>query len=202
MEQLANGNYPGREDREEGESLMFFNQKQAIYISNPGASQGVVKGAEDNGFELGVVLAPKGPSSFETPPRRAFIPYANTYGVYSKTKYPQEAFDLMVRVTSNEAQKWLTMQTGKQPGSKLDLWYDPDIVAKFPWFPKVADLMKECTDAFSMPANSRYNEWKDVGDNEISPLVFGEVDYNDANINQVSDHLQEVLDLPMPSSMT
>ena len=200
-EQLANGNYPGREDREEGETLMFFNQKQAILISNPGASQGMVKGAADNGFELGVVLCPKGPSAFENPPRRAFIPYANTFGCYSKTKYPREAFGLIARVTSVESMKWLCLTTGKQPGALLDTWYEPEIVEKFPWFPKCADLMKECTDHFSMPGNTRYNEWKDVGDNEISPLVFGEVEYNDANINQVNDHLQEVLDLPMPSSM-
>jgi ABC-type glycerol-3-phosphate transport system substrate-binding protein len=177
---------------------MFFGGKQATYISNPGASQGIVAGSEEHKIDLGVCLAPKGPSAFETPPRRAFTPYANTNGVYAKTKHPQEAFDLMVRVTSNEAQKWLTMETGKQPGSQLDLWYDPDIVARFPWFPKVADLMKDCKDWFGMPGNTRYNEWKDVGDNEISPLVFGEVEYTDANVQQVNAHLQEILDLPMP----
>lgn len=200
-EQLANGNYPGREARAEGESLMFLTQKQAITINNPGASQGMVPGAVENGFELGVVLAPKGPSSFETPPRRAFIPYANTNGVYARTEHPQEAFDLMIRVTSNEAQKWFTLETGKQPGSQLDLWYDPDIVARYPWFAKVADLMKECTDAFSMPANTRFNEWRDVGEAEIPPLVFDEVEYNDVNIQQVSDHLQEIIDLPIPGSL-
>jgi len=201
MEQLANGNYPGREDSAEGEMQMFLNQKQATYISNPGASQGMVKGAEEQGFELGVVLAPKGPSCFETPPRRAFIPYANTYGVYAKTQYPKEAFGLMIRVTSTECQKWLTMQTGKQPGAQLELWYDPEIVEKFPWFPKVADLMKDCTDVFPVPSNSRYNEWRDVGANEIPALVYGEIEYNDANVQTISDHLQEVHDMPFPGSM-
>jgi len=198
IEQLKNGNWPGREDSAEGETKMFLAGKQAILISNPGASQGMVAGCKENGIELGVCLAPKGPSCFETPPRRAFIPYSNTYGIWAKTKYPKETFGLLLRVTSVEAQKWLTMQTGKQPGARLATWYDADIVAKFPWFPKVADLMKECTDAFSMPGNTRYNEWKDVGDNEIKPIVYGDVEYNDANVQTVNDHLQEILDLPMP----
>jgi ABC-type glycerol-3-phosphate transport system substrate-binding protein len=197
-DQLANGNFPGREDAAEGEEKMFFAGKQAIRISNPGASNGIVQGSEANGIDLMVVLCPKGPSAFETPPRRAFIPYANTFGVYSKTKYPKEAFGLIVRVTSVESFKWRTMNYGAQPGALLDTWYDPEIVAKFPWFPKCADVMKTTTDAFSMPANTRYNEWVGVGANEIPPLVYGEVPYNTANIQAVSDHLQEIIDLPTP----
>ncbi len=92
---------------------------------------------------------------------------------------------------------WLCLTTGKQPGALLDTWYDPEVVAKFPWFPKCADLMKTITDAFAMPANTRYNEWRDVGNNEIPPLVYGDIEYNDANVQAVSDHLQEVIDLPM-----
>lgn len=199
-EQLANGNFPGRDDAAEGEATMFFSQKQAILISNPGASQGMVQGAADNGYELGVFLAPKGVSAFETPPRRGFGPYANCFSIYAKTKYPKEAFGLMLRVLSVESFKWICMTSGRQPGALLDTWYEPEVVAKFPWFPKVADVMKACKEPYPMPANTRYSEWQDVGENEIQPLIYGEVEYNQANVELVNAHLQEILDLPLPEA--
>lgn len=199
-EQLANGNFPGREDAAEGDIPMFFSQKQACVISNPGASEGMVQGAADNGFELGVFLAPKGPSAQETPPRRGFGPYANCFSVYAKTKYPSEAFGLMLRVLSVESFRWINEQTGRQPGALLDTWYDPEVAGRYPWFPKVADIMKACREPYPIPGNTRYTEWQDVGDNEIQPLIYGEVEYTQANIDLVNDHLQEILDLPMPGA--
>ena len=200
-EMLARGLWPGREDIAEGQFALFMAGKQAIYISNPGASQGMSAGAAENNIDMGVVIYPKGPAAKENPPRIGFCPYANTFGVYSKTKYPREAFGLIKRVTSVESMKWLCLTTGKQPGALLDTWYDPEVNAKFPWFAKTADVMKGITDHFAMPANTRYQEWRDVGANEIPPLVFGDVEYNQANVQAVSDHLQEILDLPMPGGL-
>lgn len=199
IDQLKAKNLPTRDDQAEGLMQLFLNGKLATYTSNPGASQGMAKGAAEKGIDMGVVLAPKGPSASATPPQRGFCPYANTMGVYSKTKYPKEAFGLIARVTSIECMKWLCLTTGKQPGALLDTWYEPEVVAKFPWFPKCADLMKTIIDAFAMPANTRYNEWRDVGNNEIQALVYGDMEYNDANVQTINDHLQEVLDLSSPS---
>jgi ABC-type glycerol-3-phosphate transport system substrate-binding protein len=201
-DQLKNGNYPGREDSAEGETKMFYSNKQAILISNPGAWTGMVSGAQQNKINLGVCLAPKGPSCFEATPRRAFIPYTAWYGVYAKSKAPQEAFNMILKLTSVECMKWMNKTNGKQPGARLEVWYDPDIVATSPYFPKVADLMKACTDVYPIPGNTRYNEWRDVGVNEIPPLIFGNVEYNKANVQKVNEHLQEVMDLPMPKAAT
>jgi len=200
IEQLASKAIPTREDQAEGLMQMFLNQKLATYTSNPGASQGMSKGAEENNIDMGVVLSPKGPSASLNPPQRGFCPYANTFGAYSKTKYPREAFGLIARVTSEECMKWLSLTTGKQPGALLTTWYDSEVVEKFPWFPKCADVMKTITDAFACPANTRYNEWRDVGNNEIPAIVYGDVEYTDANVQAVNDHMQEVLDLPMPGA--
>jgi ABC-type glycerol-3-phosphate transport system substrate-binding protein len=200
MEQLKNGNFPGREDAAEGALKMFLGGKMALNINNPGASEGMVKGAAENGFELGVVLYPKGPSAMETPPRYGFCPYANCKAVSAQTKYPKETFDLMLRVLSNESFKWLNAQTGKQPGALLETWYDPDVAGKFPWFPKCADVMKACPPYYPVPANTRYKEWSDVGENEIQPLLYGDVPYTQANIDQINAHLQEIIDLPLPGA--
>ena len=43
-------------------------------------------------------------------------------------------------------------------------------------------------------------EHRDIGNNEIPPLIYGDKELNDANINTVNDHLQEILDLPDPKS--
>ena len=199
-DQVKNGNYPGREEGAEGENKMFFGGKQAMIISNPGATTGMLAGAAANKINLKMCLAPKGPSAFETPPRRAFIGYANCEGINAKTKYPNEAFGLLTRVTSVEAMKWIVLTKGSQPGAVLDSWTDPEIVAKYPIFPKVAELLKQYKDVFPVPGNTRYIEHRDIGNNEIPPLIYGDKELNDANINTVNDHLQEILDLPEPKS--
>jgi ABC-type glycerol-3-phosphate transport system substrate-binding protein len=199
-DQVKNKNYPTREAGAEGENKMFFGGKQAMIISNPGATTGMLAGAEANKINMGMCLAPKGPSAMENPPRRAFIPYANCECIAKGSKYPKETFGMLVRCTSVEALKWIVLTKGSQPGAVLDSWTDPEVVAKYPIFPKVAELMKACTDIFPVPANTRYIEWRDIGNNEIPPLIYGDVEFNDANLNAVNDHLQEIIDQPEPKS--
>ena len=103
---------PSREEAAEGENKMFFGGKQAILISNPGATTGMLTGAEANKINMGMCLAPKGPSAMETPPRRAFIPYANCMGIAKGTKYPNETFGLLQAVTSVDAMKWIVLEQG------------------------------------------------------------------------------------------
>ena len=197
-EQLANGNYPRREDAVEGTRQMFLGEKMATELSNPSASTGMIQGCEGAGIELGVVLYPRGESTKETPPRYGFCPYANSFAISASTKYPKEAFGLMTRVLSVESFKWLNGHSGKQPGAMIETWYDPEINAKYPWFAKCMDVMKVAPPYYPVPANTRYLEWQDVGDNEIQPLIFGDVDNSQANIDTVNEHLQEILDLPLP----
>ncbi|MBC7235416.1 MAG: extracellular solute-binding protein [Chloroflexi bacterium] len=199
MNGLKEGVFPGREDRAEGAFKMFMAGKIPSWTSNPGSSSGVVQGAQENNIDLGVVIGPKGPG-YEKHGTMIYTPYTNTFGAYAKTKYPQEAFDLMKMVSSKECMIWLCLTTGKQPGAELDAWRDPRVAAKFPWFPKMADLLEDSIGKswFPMPWNTRYWEWRDVGDNEIAPIIFGEVPYNQANIDAVTAHTQAVLDLPRP----
>ena len=202
MNGVSSGVMPGREDQAEGAFQMFMAGKVCSRTSNPGASNGMVAGAEENGIDMGVVLGPKGPVCETAPaagPCMVHSPYTNTFGVYSGTKHPQEAFDVLKMVASVESMVWLCLETGKQPGAQLDSWRDPRIAEKFPWFPKVAQILEDESNAwFPMPWNTRYWEWRDVGDNEISALVYGDVPYNQANIDAITDHTQMVLDLPRP----
>ncbi len=199
---IARGLWPSRDDLAEGAFQIFMAGRMAVLTSNPGWSQGAKAGAEEHGIDLGVVIYPKGPAAFENPPRIGFSPYANTMGIYSKTKYPRETFGLMMRVASSEAFLWLNETTGSSLGAKLDAWRDPGVNEKYPWFAKTADVMEQIDDMFPCPDNTRYAEWRDVGNNEIPPLVWGDVEYNQANIEMVNDNLQEILDLPMPAGIS
>jgi len=51
-----------------------------------------------------------------------------------------------------------------------------------------------------VPANTRYSEYENVGNNEIQPLIYGDVDYTQANIDIVTTHLQDIIDLPLPGA--
>jgi ABC-type glycerol-3-phosphate transport system substrate-binding protein len=199
MDLLDRGVFPGREDQAEGGFNMFMAGKTAFLTSNPGTSQGMVAGAQDNNIDMGVVIGPKG-KDIEKHGTIVHSPYTNTFGCYAKTKYPQEAFELIKTVASKESMVWLCLQTGKQPGADLDAWRDPQIAAKFPWFPKVADILEDSIGKawFPQPWNTRYAEWKDVGANEIPAIVYGDIPYNQANIDAVTAHSQEILDLPRP----
>ena len=199
MDLLEAGVLPGREDQAEGAFNMFMAEKAACWCSNPGASQGMVQGSKDNNIDMGVVIGPIG-KDMEKHGTMVHSPYTNTFGVFTDTKYPQESFDLMKMVSSKESMVWLCLETGKQPGAELDAWRDPQIAAKFPWFPKVADILEQSIGKawFPMPANTRYTEWRDVGTNEIPALVYGDVAYNQANIDAITAHSQEILDLPSP----
>ena len=199
---IARGLWPSRDDLAEGSFQIFMAGRMAVLTSNPGWSQGAKAGAEENDIDLGVVIYPKGPAAFENPPRIGFCPYANTMGIYSKTKYPRETFGLMMRVASSESFLWLNETTGSSLGAKLDAWRDPKVNEKYPWFAKTADVMEQIDDMFACPDNTRYAEWRDVGNNEIPPLVWGDVEYNQANIQAVNDNLQEILDLPMPAGLS
>jgi hypothetical protein len=193
------GIYAGREDAAEGDFNMFMAQKTPYLCSNPGASQGMVAGAAENGIDMGVVIGPKG-KDIEKFGTMVHSPYTNTFGCYAKTKYPQESFDLIRTVAGKESMVWLCLETGKQPGAELDAWRDPQIAAKFPWFPKVADILQDSIGKawFPQPWNTRYAEWIDIGSNEIPPLIYDDIPYNQANIDAVTSHCQEILDLPRP----
>ena len=204
MQGIEDGYFPGRGDAEEGAFKMFMAGKLPSRTSNPGASTGMVQGAEENDIDMGVVLGPCGPSCEPPMDTYVFSPYCNTFGVSSQTEYPEEAFELIRMVTSKESMVWLCLQIGKQPGAMLDAWRDPKIAEKFPWFPKVADVLEESEEKgnayFPVPANTRYGEWRNTGDNEIPPLIYGDIQYNQSNIDMINDRLQEIIDLPAPKA--
>ena len=189
--------YPSRQDLQGTDANSLFAAGKLFSLtSNPGAYGGLDK-AVGGKFQVGTVLAPKGPSAFEPTPRRAFIPYANRHGAYSKTKYPEQAYDLLVRTTGFECMKWLTLNTGKQPGN-LKAWRDPEILKMRPIYKDVADLMAKCTDVFPVPWNTRYVEYKDQADPGIQALAYGETPYSEQALSQLQTKLQEIVNLPRP----
>jgi hypothetical protein len=189
--------YPGSQDVQgTSATAMFAAGKMLTRTSNPGEYGGLDK-AVGGKFQVGTVLAPRGPSAFENPPRRAFGPYANRHSVSAKTQYREESYGLLVRVTGYECMKWLVLNIGKQPGI-LTAWRDPEVLKIRPIFGKVADLMLKTTDVFAMPWNTRYPEYADRGSNELAPVQYGDKPYSEAAMAEIQRKLQEIVDLPRP----
>ncbi len=189
--------FPSREDATEGANKMFVTGFLASYITNAGLPGSAKEGIGD-AFEFDFVLLPKGPLCKTTSPCRGFSPYANAIWSSSQTKYPDLAFGMQARVTSAECAKWSVFNLGRQPGSDLSVWRDPEVLKLYPVWGKVADLMENPAGQFPMPANLRYLEYMDVGNAEYGKLGYGDVEYNEANVAAAEKKVQAVLDLPKP----
>ena len=88
-DQVKNKNYPKREEAAEGETKMFFGGKQATLISNPGATTGMLTGAAANKINMGMCLAPRGPSAMENSPAPRVHPLRQLHGYRQGHQVPQ-----------------------------------------------------------------------------------------------------------------
>ena len=197
MRAIKEGWFASRTDVTEGTTKAFVTQVLGSMIGNAGWAGSAKEGVGD-AFEYDYALLPQGPLCKGTSPCRGFAPYANAIWSSSQTKYPDLAFGMQARVTSAECSKWSVFNLGRQPGSDLSVWRDPEVLAVYPIWGKIADLMENPAGQFPMPANMRYLEYQDVGNAEYAKLGYGDVDYNEANVAAAENKVQVVLDLPMP----
>ena len=186
-----------RMDTQGTSTTALFGAGKLFSFTNQPAEFASVDTAVNGKFEVGAVIVPKGASTTENPPRRGFGPYANRHAAWAKTRFPEDAYGVLVKITGYECMKWMVMKTGKQPGI-LTAWRDPEILAKRPLFKDIADLMAKCTDVFPVPWNTRYQEFVDRGDNELQAIEFGEKPYSVDAIAEIERKLQEIVNLPRP----
>lgn len=197
MRMIKEGYWAGREDVTEGANKMFVTGGLASYVTNASMAGSAKEGIGD-AFEYDFVLLPKGPLCEDTSPCRGFAPYANAIWSSSQTEYPDLAFGMQAMVTSPECAKWSVYNLGRNPGSDMSVWRDPEILKDYPVWGKIADLMESPAGQFPMPDNLRYMEYWDVGNAEYGALGYGDVEYNEANVMEAQTKVQEILDLPRP----
>lgn len=124
-------------------------------------------------FKWGVVLGPTGPKGL-----RGFDSFASIWNIYSKTKVPQQAYGLMMALTSKEAATW-AVHNDDQPPARVSVWKDPQLNKDNNIFERVANWVSDGKDQgpFPIPSNLRYSELQDKWANLSPALFYGEVDF-------------------------
>jgi hypothetical protein len=123
--------------------------------------------------------------------------------VYGKTKYPDESWGLCKMLSSFEISKWTAVSDAHMtPGAIIDAWHDPEVWEACPPYKNCAlgwDTLKpEQFGNMGVAYNTRRQEFDDQHDAEWQKMMYGEMEYNKANIDKLHAELQAILDKPLP----
>src|SRR6185312_13442374 len=109
-------------------------------------------------FKWDVALFPKSMDG-----QRGYEGFVVMWSVYSKSKQPDTAFDLVALQTSKDVGIWSVLNDGYQPSARKSVWADSQVQAVSPIFQRTLSWMSDGTDQgpFPMPDNLRYSELED-----------------------------------------
>jgi ABC-type glycerol-3-phosphate transport system substrate-binding protein len=114
-------------------------------------------------FKMDAVLIPK----LQTVPKRGSQGHIDMWGMFSRTKYKDEAWQLLKWMTNKDTGLALFGEIGL-PGARVDNWSDPQIVNR-PMFKVFKDFVdKEGVGLLALPYNLRMLEWS----NTMVPKAF------------------------------
>jgi multiple sugar transport system substrate-binding protein len=177
-------------------------QAQAASIAFPAGQvalhadgvQGVIadKAAIGTKFKWGAVLGPTGPGGLRG--RDGFV---TMYNMAARSKYPQQAYDLMMFMTSKDTALWAMPNQG-QPSARQSVWNSPEVKAVNDIFPRAAAWMADPKDKgpFPMPANLRFSELQDKFANLSTALFYGKVSFA-AGMKAMQDACQQIVAEPI-----
>src|SRR5207249_3399596 len=145
-------------------------------------------------FKWDGVLFPKGPTG-----KRGFEGFVVIWSIFSGSKQPDTAFDLVTLETSKDVGVWSVLNDGYQPSARKSVWADPQVKAVSPIFERTLNWMGNGTDQgpFPMPDNLRYSELEDKYENISYPMWYGETAFQDG-LKQTQEACQAIMDLPRP----
>lgn len=90
-------------------------------------------------------------------------------GIAKSSRHPEEAWKAVQYLTSREAQRKFILQEGYVP-SRPELFTDPEIVAKFPHFPELAEVVQK---AVLRPPIAQYAQASDILQRYLSAALIG-----------------------------
>ncbi len=90
-------------------------------------------------------------------------------GISQTTKYPEQAWRVIQFFASEYAQKKLTLETGYAPTWR-SLYHDPQIVAKYPHYPKLLEVMEQTV---LRPPLAQYAQASDILQRYLSAALTG-----------------------------
>jgi multiple sugar transport system substrate-binding protein len=146
-------------------------------------------------FKMDAVLIPKGPSG-----KRGSQGHVDMWGMFSKTKYKDEAWQLLKWMTNKDTGLALFAEVGL-PGARVDNWADPQVAAK-PMFKVFKDFVeKEGVGLVALPYNLRMLEFT----NTLIPKSFEQLWTSppqsvDQAIAAAMGPVQTFLDQPRPAA--
>ncbi|MBX6773005.1 MAG: extracellular solute-binding protein [Chloroflexi bacterium] len=144
-----------------------------------------------NKFKWGVVLGPTGPEGL-----RGYDSFAALWSIYIKSKFPEQAYDLILYLTSRDTALYALMKDGQVP-ARISVWRDPEANKETDIFKRVADWISDgkSKGPFPIPDNLRYTELETAFENNAFPMFYGEVDFA-TGLQKTQEACQKVMDQP------
>lgn len=144
-------------------------------------------------FKIDCVLLPKGPTG-----KRGSQGHVDMWGMYSKTKYRDEAWELHKWFGNKDtAMRLAGLDQAGIPGARPDAWNDPQVVNR-PMFKVFKDFVeKEGPDVLALPWNLRMLDWQRLNERLLDPIWTGTQPVNQL-VSSIMGELQTFLDQPRP----
>ncbi len=92
-------------------------------------------------------------------------------GIAKSTKHPEEAWKAIQYFTSEQAQRQFILSAGYVP-SRRSLFTDPEIVAKFPYYPKLLEIEDK---AILRPPIAQYDQASDILQRYLSAALTNRI---------------------------
>ena len=141
-------------------------------------------------FEWDIVLAPKGPDGL-----RGYEIFVTQYMIYSGTKYPEKAYDLLCYLTSKETAMYAFVSQGQSP-ARVSVMNSPEAAEMHSIWKRVGDWMADGVNRgpFPMPWNLRFAELHDVYNNNSQAMWYGDTPFEEA-AQILQDECQKIMEL-------
>ncbi len=177
-------------NRAESEGLSFPTGTMATSLLGTYAVRSLDETIADR-FKYDIRLFPNGPDS-----PRGYQAFVECFSVAAQSKYPNEAFDLVVAETSTQTGIDSVLNSSNQPTARKSVWEAPEVSSILhPIFQDALDWMSNEPGPFPHPSNLRFQELQDTWANTSSELFYGEVPFEEG-LQAVQDACQEIMQLP------
>ena len=189
---------PKREEIQEGSKAMFYAETMATFLNCSANVWVGFKEAVGDKFQLGHCTWPHSDDE-----GWGTVPSCDATVIYGKTKYPDECWGLAKLLSSFEISKWTAVSEAHMtPGAVIEAWHDPEVWEACPPYKNCAlawdELKPEQYGNLGVPYNTRRKEFDDYHDAEWQKIMYGEIPYNQENIDRIQKGLQEIMDKPVP----
>lgn len=176
--------------REAAQNLSFPAGQVALSAGGVQSFAGLKASIADK-FKWDVVLAPVASDG-----RRGYELFSTIWSIYSKTKQPELAWNLLAYENSADTQTWSMVNQG-QPPTLISVWEGKEAAAISPIYRRVAEWLKDPKDGgpFPEPYNFKFAELQDKWQNVSYSLWYGQEPF-ESGLQQVQQACQAICSAP------